>query len=73
MQPHPASDVKPAWSTNWLLSLTENVIAATAFGSWDFGMSGKFDRYVNHILDSKSSRNEGGHPSSLSDPPVDSL
>jgi hypothetical protein len=39
-----------------------------ALGSWERGMGGKFDLYVIHILDSKSSRNADGQP-----PSADSL
>lgn len=37
-------------------------MAVVAFGSFDLGMGGKFERYVSHILASTSSRKAAGQP-----------
>lgn len=37
-----------------------------AAGSDDLGMGGKFDRYVSHILDSRSCKKSDGQPSASS-------
>ena len=63
MQPHPVSVVKPSRSAR-LRNLTEKLMAAAAVGSCDFAMGGKFERYVIHALDSKSSRKSWGQPPS---------
>jgi len=64
IHPQPVSDVKPPWSTSWLRRRTDKDIDDAALGSWDFGIAGKFERYVSQILASKSSRNADGHPPS---------
>lgn len=64
MQPHPVSDVNPVGSTSWLRKRTASDIDDSALGSCDLGMMGKPERYVSHILASKSSKNEAGHPPS---------
>lgn len=65
MHPQPVSEVKPPCSVSWLRSRTEKLIEAFAFGSCDFGMAGKPERYENHSFDSKSSRNACGQPPSV--------
>lgn len=64
IQPHPLSEAKPLWSLNWVLRRMEKDRAESAFGSCDLVMGSNSDRYVIHILDSKSSRKAGGHPPS---------
>jgi hypothetical protein len=64
MHPQPVSDVNLPWSTSWFLNRTDSDIDEAAFGSGDLGIAGKFERYVSHILASKSSKNEEGHPPS---------
>ena len=65
MQPQPVSEVKPSGLPNWLRSRTVRLIAAEARGSCDFGIGGKFERYVIHIRASKSSKKAVGQlPSS---------
>lgn len=63
MHPHPVSLLNPSRSAR-LRNRTVNDMAAEAFGSWDRGIGGKFERYVIHILVSKSSRKEDGQPPS---------
>ena len=65
IHPHPVSDVNPAWSTSWVRSRTARDIEDNAFGSCDLGINGKFERYVSHILASKSSKKDEGHPPSF--------
>jgi hypothetical protein len=69
MHPQPVSDVNPSWLAR-LRSRTANDMAAVAFGSCDLWIGWKLERYVIHILDSKSSRNGVGHPPSSSLPPL---
>ena len=64
MQPQPLSEVKPFWSINWLLILTERERADKARGSVDLGIGSKSDLYVIQIFDSKSSRKVLGQPPS---------
>jgi hypothetical protein len=61
MQPHPVSDVKPCESISWLRRRTPSVIEDIASGVLFRGMGVKLERYVIHILDSKSFRNASGH------------
>lgn len=63
IQPQPVSLLNPSRSARFR-SLTAKVIDEAALGSWERGIGGKFDRYVIHILDSKSSKNGGGQPPS---------
>jgi hypothetical protein len=65
IHPHPVSEVKPSFSAS-VRNRTAKLIVDDAFGSWDRGIGGKFERYVIHILDSKSSRKGAGHPPSSS-------
>lgn len=65
MQPHPVSDVNPCDSMSWLRRRTPSVSEDRAFGSSDFGMMGKLERYVSQIRDSMSSRKASGQPLSL--------
>jgi hypothetical protein len=67
IQPHPVSLLKPSRSAR-LRSRTAKVMDELALGSWERGIGGKLDRYVIHILDSKSSRKADGQP-----PSADSL
>lgn len=62
------SDVNPEVSTSWLRNRTARDIDDRAFRSWDLGMVGKPERYVSHILASKSSRKDDGHPPSSTSP-----
>lgn len=59
----PVSLLNPSRSAR-LRRRTENVMPELAEGSEERGMGGKLERYVIHILDSKSSRNGCGHPPS---------
>lgn len=61
MHPHPVSDVNPWESMSWLRRRTPRVMDEVASGVLLRGIGGKCDRYVIHILDSKSSRNAFGH------------
>jgi hypothetical protein len=61
MHPHPVSDVKPWESMSWLRRRTPRVMDDVASGVLLRGIGAKLDRYVIHILDSKSSRNAFGH------------
>lgn len=63
IQPQPLSLLKPSRSAR-LRSRTAKVIEEVALGSWERGIGGKFDLYVIHILDSKSSRKRDGQPPS---------
>ena len=67
IQPQPVSLLKPSRSAR-LRSRTAKVIEEVALGSWERGIGGKFDLYVIHILDSKSSKKVDGQP-----PSADSL
>jgi hypothetical protein len=63
IQPHPVSLLNPSRSAR-LRSRTAKVTDEAALGSWERGICGKFDLYVIHILDSKSSKNADGQPPS---------
>ena len=63
MQPQPVSLLNPSRSAR-LRSRTEKVMTELADGFCERGIGGKFDRYVIHALDSKSSRNASGQPPS---------
>lgn len=60
MQPQPVSDVKPFGSMSWLRRRTPSVMRDVASGVSLRGIGTKFERYVIHILDSKSLRNASG-------------
>lgn len=63
MQPQPVSLLNPSLSARFRRR-TEKVMPDEAAGSCDRGIGWKFDLYVIHTLDSKSSRNGCGQPPS---------
>jgi len=63
MQPQPLSDVNPVGPENCDFKRSPRDIPDVADGSADFGIGGKFERYVSQIRDSKSLRKADGQPS----------